>query len=170
MISFDYMPTMMQYDKFCIICQRLFFAVLAPIFAAMNLTILPNFLFIPVLWLSVQFLNHVLHQARPLVLQLVQDHSEIEIKGIFKRNQIKNILSDELIHAFIKQHWTNNLYTCINLIVWVQWPKYYPNLKFNSQLLAFIQRIQLPIYMQHIKISPVDRYWRIWLGHWHSLA
>lgn len=87
-----------------------FFAVLAPIFAAMNLTILPNFLFIPVLWLSVQFLNHVLHQARPLVLQLVQDHSEIEIKGIFKRNQIKNILSNELIHAFIKQHWTNNLY------------------------------------------------------------
>lgn len=58
----------------------------------------------------------------------------------------------------------------IKLIVWVQWPKYYPNLKFNSQLLAFIQRIQLPIYMQHIKISPVDRYWHIWLGHWHSLT
>lgn len=163
------MPTMMQYDKFCIICQRLFFAVLAQIFAAMNLTILSNFLFIPVLWLSVQFLNHVLHQARPLVLQLVQDHSEIEIKGILKRNQIKNISSNEWIHAFnIEQ--TTCMYQGIKLIVWVQWPKYYPNLKFNSQLLAFIQRIQLPIYMQHIKISPVDRYWRIWLGHWHSLT
>lgn len=97
------MPTMMQYDKFAYV--RDCFSVLASIFAAMNLTILPNFIFIPVLWLSVQFLNHALHQARPLVLQLVLDHSELEIKGIFKRNQMKifNLMNEYIpVHAFKK--------------------------------------------------------------------